>query len=98
MNEMVKFGLIDNGLLCIITLVAIINAGRIRMPWSKGESVSTTSAALVGAMVGNTLSDAAAGLGIGMEATIGVTIGCLIPMIGFPLYRMVIARAERINA
>jgi hypothetical protein len=49
-------------------------------------------------MVGNTLSDAAAGLGIGMEATIGVTIGCLIPMIGFPLYRMVIARAERINA
>ena len=95
MNEMIRFGLIDNGLLCIITLVAIVNAGRIRMPWSNGKGVSTTSAALVGAMLGNTLSDAAAGLGIGAEATLGVTIGCLIPMAGLPLYKMVIARSER---
>ncbi len=95
MNEMIWFGIVDNGILCIVVLAGVLNAGRIRMPWSKDRGVSTTTAALAGAMIGNALSDGAAGLGMGMEATVAVVAGCLIPFIAWPLCTLVIRYAER---
>ena len=95
--EMVKFGLIDNGLLIIITLLSIKFAGRIRMPWNNVKGINPTFAALMGAALGNTASDAAAALGIGVEEVIGVAVGCLIPLILTPIYRVLINRIAPIN-
>jgi len=95
--EMVKFGLIDNGLLIVITLLSIKFAGRIRMPWSNHKGINPTFAALIGAALGNTGSDAAAALGIGVEAVLGVAVGCLIPLILTPVYRVIVNRIAPVN-
>ncbi len=92
------FGLLDNGILAAVTVLAVVNAGRIRIGWKRDAGVTTTQAALGGAMVGNTLSDAAAGLSLGLNATLGITLGCVLAFVVLPACASIIRHFERRNA
>lgn len=81
MNEALLFGLIDNGVLVVGMLLGV-EFGEYLLPkrWrSKSAGVA------VGGFMGNMISDGVAGLAISLGFTLGVSIGCLIPIVLMPL-------------
>ena len=77
-GEYVRFGIVDNGLLVIFAL-----AGTAGDKWI-AEKLNTPRGwgPVIGAGVGNAVSDFAAGVAAdGWKPAIGVTIGCLLPLV-----------------
>lgn len=73
-KEMFQFGAIDNGLLIVMML------GGLAMDDWIAEKVGVKGyGAVMGAVIGNALSDGAAALPQGPEAAFGVTAGALMP-------------------
>ena len=71
-----QFGIIDNGLLVAFTLAGVSLEDKI------AESVGVKGyGALMGAAIGNAVSDGAAALPQGAKAVAGVVAGCLAPVI-----------------
>ena len=71
-----QFGIIDNGLLVAMTLAGVSLEDAI------AERVGVSGyGAIMGAAVGNALSDGVAALPQGYKAAAGVTAGCLLPVI-----------------
>jgi len=72
-----KFGIVDNGLLILMTAMGVGMdswiAEKLKVPAGWGP--------LIGASVGNAISDGVAGLADGMTPAIGVTLGALLPVI-----------------
>jgi len=71
-----QFGIIDNGLLVAMTLAGVSLEDQI----AKAVGVKGYGA-IMGAAVGNAISDGAAALPQGPKAAAGVTLGCLAPVI-----------------
>jgi len=71
-----QFGIIDNGLLVAMTLAGVSLEDQI----AKAVGVKGYGA-IMGAAVGNAISDGAAALPQGTKAAAGVTLGCLAPVI-----------------
>jgi len=87
-QDALLFGLIDNGVLVMGMLLGV-EFGEYLLPkrWrSKSAGVA------VGGFLGNMISDGFAGLAISIGFTVGVSIGCLVPIVFMPL---VIKRANR---
>ncbi len=76
-KKFLKFGIVDNGLLVIMTAAGVgldsYIAKKLNVPKGWGP--------LIGASVGNAISDGAAGLADGAKAATGVTIGALLPVV-----------------
>lgn len=70
-----QFGIIDNGLLVAMTL-----AGVSLEDWISEKVGVKGYGAIMGAAVGNAVSDGVAALPQGYKAAAGVTIGCLLPV------------------
>jgi len=70
-----QFGIIDNGLLVAMTL-----AGVSLEDWISDRVGVSGYGALMGAAVGNAISDGVAALPQGYKAAAGVTLGCLLPV------------------
>jgi len=71
-----QFGIIDNGLLIAMTLAGVSLEDQI------ADAVGVSGyGAIMGAAVGNAVSDGVAALPQGMKAAAGVTAGCLLPVI-----------------
>lgn len=71
-----QFGIIDNGLLVAMTLAGLSLEDRI------ADAVGVKGyGAIMGATIGNAISDGAAALPQGYKAAAGVTLGCLLPVI-----------------
>ncbi len=72
-----KFGIVDNGLLVIMTAAGVgldsYIAKKLKVPKGWGP--------LIGASVGNAISDGAAGMADGGKAAVGVTLGALLPVV-----------------
>ena len=72
-----KFGIVDNGLLVLMTCAGVglddLIAKWLRTPKGWG--------ALIGACVGNSISDGIAGMADGRAAAIGVALGALLPVL-----------------
>jgi hypothetical protein len=75
--KFLKFGIVDNGLLIIMTAAGVgldsYIAKKLNVPKGWGP--------LIGASVGNAISDGAAGLADGVRPAMGVTLGALLPVI-----------------
>ena len=74
--KMMRFGVVDNGLL-VIMMMAGVNLDewigeKLRVPRGWGP--------LIGACIGNVLSDGVAGLADGWRDALGVTAGALLPV------------------
>ena len=98
MNEMFWFGLIDNGILALVTVGGVLLHGRIRFAHKATKRANTTMAALASAMVGNAASDAVAALSMGLRPTVGVFTGCMFVFMFWPALRDINKWGERINA
>jgi hypothetical protein len=71
-----RFGLIDNALLVAMTLAGVSMEDRIaKLVGVKGYG------AIVGAAVGNAISDGVAGYAESPKAALGVTLGALLPVV-----------------
>lgn len=70
-----QFGIIDNGLLVAMTLAGVSLEDQI----AKAVGVKGYGA-IMGAAVGNAISDGVAALPQGYKAAAGVTLGCLLPV------------------
>jgi MFS family permease len=70
-----QFGIIDNGLLVAMTL-----AGVSLEDWISDKVGVKGYGAIMGAAVGNAVSDGVAALPQGYKAAAGVTVGCLLPV------------------
>lgn len=81
MQEAILFGIIDNGVLVIGMLLGV-EFGEYLLP---KRYRSRAAGAAVGGFLGNTISDGAAGLVVSVGFSVGVIIGCLIPMVFMPL-------------
>jgi len=70
-----QFGIIDNGLLVAMTLAGVSLEDQI------ADAVGVKGyGAIMGATIGNAISDGAAALPQGYKAAAGVTLGCLLPV------------------
>ena len=70
-----QFGIIDNGLLVAMTLAGVSLEDRI------ADAVGVKGyGAIMGATIGNAISDGVAALPQGYKAAAGVTVGCLLPV------------------
>jgi hypothetical protein len=77
MLKMMKFGIVDNGLL-VVMMMAGVNLDE----WiGKKLGIPGGWGPLIGACIGNVLSDGVAGLADGWRDALGVTIGAVIPVI-----------------
>jgi hypothetical protein len=75
--KFVKFGVVDNGLLVIFAL-----AGASADKWIANKlNIPRGWGPVIGAGVGNAVSDFAAGLSDGFKPALGVTLGCLLPLV-----------------
>ena len=83
----IQFGLIDNGVLAL-GMIFGVEWGDYLLP---KRFKSKAGGAVRGGFIGNLVSDAVAGLAIGLHFTIGVTVGCIIPATLLPF---VIKRAN----
>lgn len=76
-TRMVKFGVVDNGLLILMTALGVGMdewiATKLKVPRGWGP--------IMGASVGNAISDGVAGLSEGIAPALGVTLGCLLPVV-----------------
>ena len=71
-----QFGIIDNGLLVAMTLAGVSLEDRI------ADAVGVRGyGAIMGAAIGNAISDGVAALPQGYKAAAGVTAGCLLPVV-----------------
>lgn len=72
-----KFGVVDNGILIILTALGVGMdewiAKTLRVPKGWGP--------IIGATVGNAVSDGAAGLADGVKPAVGVFLGCMLPVV-----------------
>ena len=98
MNEMFWFGVIDNGILALVTVGGVLLHGRITFSRKAAKRANTTMAALASAMVGNAASDAVAALSMGLRPTVGVFTGCMAVFMLWPALRDINKWGERINA
>ena len=98
MTEMFWFGVIDNGILALVTVGGVLLHGRIRWTLKGLGRADTTMAALASAMVGNAASDAAAALSMGVRPTVGVFTGCMVCFILWPALRDLVRWGQRINS
>jgi len=98
MYEMFWFGVVDNGILAVVTVGSVLLSGRTRFTRKSVKTANTTLAALAGAMVGNAASDAVAALSMGLRPTVGVFTGCMFCFMLWPALRDLIRWGERINA
>ena len=98
MNAMFWFGVIDNGILALVTVGGVLLHGRIRFSHKATKRANTTMAALASAMVGNAASDAVAALSMGVRPTVGVFTGCMAVFMLWPALRDINKWGERINA
>jgi hypothetical protein len=98
MNEMFWFGVIDNGILALVTVGGVLLHGRITFSRKTIKRANTTMAALASAMVGNAASDAVAALSMGLRPTVGVFTGCMAVFMLWPALRDINKWGERINA
>ncbi len=72
-----KFGVVDNGLLIMMTALGVGMDAKI----AKVLKVPRGWGPLIGASVGNALSDGVAGLADGIQPALGVTLGALLPVV-----------------
>lgn len=79
--EMVAFGLVDNGILLLCMAFGLEIDRFIPLPPTMR---SAAARAVLGAVIGNALSDGVAGLPGGYQAAVSVTVGCLLPLLGVP--------------
>ncbi len=98
MSEMFWFGIVDNGILALVTVGGVLLHGRIRFSHKATKRANTTMAALASAMVGNAASDAVAALSMGLRPTVGVFTGCMFVFMFWPALRDINKWGERINA
>jgi len=74
-QKSLQFGIIDNGLLIAMTLAGVSLEDKI------ADAVGVRGyGAIMGAAVGNAVSDGVAALPQGYKAAAGVTLGCLLPV------------------
>jgi hypothetical protein len=76
-NKFFKFGLVDNGILVITTLMG----GGLDAKISEVLKVPRGWGPVIGATVGNAASDAVAGLADGAVPAAGVFLGALLPIV-----------------
>ena len=76
-NKFLKFGVVDNGILVISTLAG----GGMDAYIAKTLKVPRGWGPVMGAIVGNAISDGVAGMADGMVPAAGVTVGALLPVI-----------------
>ena len=82
-----QFGIIDNGLLVAMTLAGVSLEDRI------ADAVGVSGyGAIMGATIGNAVSDGVAALPQGYKAAAGVTLGCLLPVL--PLAGAMVMKKE----
>ena len=89
MTGALLFGLIDNG---VLLLGAVFGLEVER--WLPGR-LRSGAGAVIGAGIGNTVSDFLAGLPIGWEFASGTGLGCLLALLALPLLHVVACRRDR---
>lgn len=89
--EMLYFGLVDNGVLLICMAFGIEFDRFIPMP---PRLRSKAAGAVLGAVIGNGLSDGLAALPQGVTAAFWVMVGCFIPLVAVPWVLHRIARND----
>ncbi len=79
MMDSVLFGLIDNGVLLVGAVFGLeverVLPGKLRRGWG----------AVIGAGIGNAVSDFAGGLPISLEFAAGTAIGCMAALVALPV-------------
>lgn len=79
------FGLIDNGILIISGFYSAFSIEKYLSKKLKNHKHNGLFAGLIGAGIGNAISDFVAGLPISLSFAIWVFIGCLIPLLIIPI-------------
>lgn len=91
MNDLLMFGIIDNGVLLVCMALGIEFDRFIPMP---PKMRSAASGAVLGAVIGNGVSDGLAALPQGFTAAFWVMVGCFIPLVAVPWVLHRIARSQ----
>jgi len=76
-KKLFRFGVVDNGLLVLMTALGVGMDGWI----SNKLNISKGWGPIMGATLGNAVSDGVAGLTDGWKPALGVTLGCLVPVV-----------------
>ena len=83
-------GIIDNGLLLLFAVLGFeFDKYLVPKKWSSGAA-----GAVVGAVLGNSISDWAAFLPAGLGSAFSILIGCLIPLLAIPFVLPFLKRRE----
>ena len=98
MCEMFWFGIVDNGILAVVTVGGVLLHGRIQFTRKGLQRVDTTLSALASAMLGNAASDAVAALSMGLRPTVGVFTGCMFVFVLWPAFRDLVHWGQRLSA
>ena len=83
MNEMFIFGVIDNGIMIATMLVMAGIGGRCKRSMRTPSWINETTMAILGGYIGNTFSDLAGAIPMGIGKMLAVGAGCLVVGIVF---------------
>lgn len=78
--ESLLFGIIDNAILILTGFYGAFSISKLLEKWFDHSKYNGLIAGLLGAGIGNAISDFVAGLPLGLDFAFWVFIGCLIPL------------------